>query len=59
MMPGRLVVNDKDRHRMKRLLNMFSAYLESYDQNFSQDLVEYKKSDALSLSHHMPNTFDR
>ena len=59
MMPGRLVANDKDSARMKRLLNVVSAYLESYDQSFAQGLVECKKSSAQSLAYNMPNTFDR
>ena len=59
MMPGRLVANDKDHYRMKRLLNVISAYLESYEQNFAQDLVEFKNSSAQHLGYNMPNSFDR
>jgi len=53
------VANDKDSARMKRLLNVISAYLESYDQNFAQGLLECKKSSAQSLAYNMANTFDR
>ena len=59
MMPGRLVANDKDHYRMKRLLNVVSAYLESYEQNFAQELVEFKNSSAQHLGYNMPNSFDR
>ena len=59
MMPGRLVANDKDHSRMKRLMNMMSAYMQTYDQDFSKDLIEFKKSPAQSIAYHMPNTFDR
>ena len=58
-MPSRLVANDIDGQRVKRLLNVMSAYLQSHDQNFADELVEFKKSPAQFLCEHMPNTFDR
>ena len=59
MMPGRLVANDLDGSRIKRLLNVMSAYLQSYEQNFAEGLVEFKKSRAELLFHQMANSFDR
>ena len=59
MLPRRLVANDVDGQRVKRLLNVMAAYLQSHDQNFAEDLVEFKKSRAELLCHYMPNTFDR
>lgn len=59
MMPSRLVANDFDGQRVKRLLDVMSAYLNSHDQNFAENLVEFKRSRAEFLCHHMANTFDR
>ena len=59
MMPGRLVANDVDYMRMKRLLNCMSAYLQSYEQNFADDLLVYKRCDAEYLPEYNANQFDR
>ena len=59
MMPSRVVANDRDSHRVKRLLNVLSAYLESYENNFKDGLVEVKNKTARSICYDMSKTFDR
>lgn len=59
MMSGRLVANDRDGLRVKRLLDVMSAYLHSYDRNYADEFVEFKRSNAEALPYHMGNTFDR
>ena len=59
MMPCRVVANDRDHARMKRLLDVMSAYLQTYDTNFAEELVEFKRSSGLSLPYQMANSFDK
>ena len=59
MMPAQVFANDRNSQRMKRLLDTMSAYLESYEENFAQPILQYRRMDAEFLPDQVANHFDR
>lgn len=59
MLPRLVVSNDRDHRRMKRLLDMSSAYFQGYNTNLAMGLLEFRNLSGQSLSYKMANSFDR